>query len=37
MRIYEKFEENNESVLFSGRADADLIDTIDSLSYKLIK
>jgi hypothetical protein len=33
----EKFKEENNSVLFSGMADAELIDTIDSLSYNLIK
>jgi hypothetical protein len=33
----EKFEGKNSSVLSFGRGDADLIDTIDNLSYKLIK
>jgi hypothetical protein len=32
-----KFEEKNNSVLLSGMARADLIDTIDRLSYELIK
>ena len=31
------FEKENSTVLFSGMAGADLIDTIDSLSYHLIK
>ena len=35
MALSNKFE--NSSVLFSGRANADLINTIDSLSYNLIK
>ena len=35
--LSEKFEGKNQSVLYSGRADADLIDTIDRLSYNLIK
>jgi hypothetical protein len=35
--LSEKFEGKNKTVLFYGRADADLINTIDSLSYKLIK
>lgn len=33
----EKFERENSAVLFSGMADANLINTIDSLSYQLIK
>ena len=35
--LSKKFEGENSSVLFSGRANADLINTIDSLSYNLIK
>ena len=35
--LLENFEGMNKSVLFFGRADADLINTIDSLSYNLIK
>ena len=35
--LSEKFQDDNNSVLFSGMADADLIDTIDSLSYNLIQ
>jgi len=31
------FEGKNSAVLFSGRTNADVINTIDSLSYKLIK
>ena len=35
--LLEKFEKENKVILFSGMADADLINTIDSLSYNLIK
>ncbi|MDR0603212.1 MAG: hypothetical protein LBG80_02775 [Bacteroidales bacterium] len=35
--LSDKFEEKNKSVLSSGMARADLIDTIDRLSYELIK
>ena len=35
--LSEIFEGNNQSVLISGRANAELINTIDSLSYNLIK
>jgi len=35
--LSEKFENENKAVLFSGMADADLIDMIDSLSNNLIK
>jgi hypothetical protein len=35
--LSEKFEGKHSSVLFFGKADADLINTMDSLSYKLIK
>jgi len=35
--LSEKFEKENKVVLFSGMADADLINLIDSLSYNLIK
>jgi len=35
--LSEKFETGNKTVLFSGMANADLIDTIDKLSYTLIK
>jgi hypothetical protein len=35
--LSEKFEEENKMVLFSGMAHAELINTIDSLTYHLIK
>jgi hypothetical protein len=35
--LLENFEGKNSSVLFSGMADADLINKIDKLSYNLIK
>ena len=35
--LSEKFKDENSSVLFSGMADADLINTIDRLSCNLIK
>lgn len=35
--LSEKFEKENKAVLFSGMASAGLINTIDSLSYHLIK
>ena len=35
--LSEKLEKENESVLFSGMADTDLINMIDSLSYNIIK
>ena len=35
--LAEKFEGENSMVLFSGMADANLINTIDNLSYHLIK
>jgi hypothetical protein len=35
--LTEKFEGRNKMVLFSGMANAELINTIDSLSYHLIK
>jgi hypothetical protein len=35
--LSEKFEGKNKIVLFSGMADAELINVIDSLSYNLIK
>ena len=35
--LSEKIEKGNQSILFSGMADVDLINAIDSLSYKLTK
>jgi hypothetical protein len=35
--LFTLFERKNKAVLFSGMADADLIDTIDKMSYTLIK
>jgi len=35
--LSEKFEKENKAVLFSGMANADTINLIDSLSYNLIK